>query len=202
MILKIHRFLGITLVFFVIVLSVTGTLLQHAEDFNIRQKYASSNIARNFYDIKPCTVHSTSIERKWISICNNNLYFNDVKIANNISALNEIYKKGNLYVIQYDGHKITINDNAEIINMKHMKKLNLKKNNILLKRSDIPGNLRKNIEDESIGKTITYERIIVDIHTGRLFGSIGVTLIDLVTIGLLILSVTGSFSWLRYKKIL
>tara|TARA_B100001996_G_C18663391_1_gene593942 strand:+ start:711 stop:1319 length:609 start_codon:yes stop_codon:yes gene_type:complete len=201
MILKIHRLLGITLVFFVVILSVTGTLLQHAEDFNIRQNYASSDTAKNFYNIKPCVVYSISIEKRWVSICNNNLFFDDVRIANNISDLNSVYKKGNLYFVQYDGHKITINDNAEIINMKHLEKTNLKEKKVLLKRNIIPDNLRKNVENESLSKTITYERIIVDIHTGRLFGNIGVTLVDLVTIGLLILSITGTISWLRHKKI-
>ena len=35
MIIKLHRILGITLVLFVIVLSITGTLLQHADDIHI-----------------------------------------------------------------------------------------------------------------------------------------------------------------------
>jgi len=201
MILKIHRFLGITLVFFVIMLSVTGTLLQHAEDFNIRQKYASSTTAENLYNIKPCEVYSAAVEKRWVSVCNNNLYFDDLKIANNISNLNNVYKEGNLYFVQYDGHKITINDSAEIINIKHLEKTNLGEKKFLLKRNLISDNLRKSIENESLSKTITYERIIVDIHTGRIFGNIGVTLIDLVTIGLLILSITGTLSWVRHKTI-
>ena len=51
MIIKLHRILGITLVLFVIVLSITGTLLQHADDFNIRQNYVSSSLAKNLYNI-------------------------------------------------------------------------------------------------------------------------------------------------------
>ena len=129
------------------------------------------------------------------------MYFDDVKIANDISNLNNVYKEGNLYFVQYDGHKITINDSAEIINIKHLEKTNLREKKVLLKRNLISDNLRKNIENESLSKTITYERIIVDIHTGRIFGNIGVTLIDLVTIGLLILSITGTISWVRHKKI-
>ena len=80
MIIKIHRFLGIVLVLFVLVLSVTGTLLQHAEDFKIRQTYASSTFAKNVYGIEPCVISSAPISSKWISICNNNLYFEEKRI--------------------------------------------------------------------------------------------------------------------------
>ena len=51
MIMKIHRLLGVTLVFFILILSITGTLLQHAEDFNIRNNYAPSSVAKTFYNI-------------------------------------------------------------------------------------------------------------------------------------------------------
>ena len=70
-----------------------------------------------------------------------------------------------------------------------------------LKNNIINKDLKKIIEDKSISSTITYERIIVDLHTGRLFGIIGVTLIDIVTLGMLILSITGTISWMRHKKI-
>jgi hypothetical protein len=72
---------------------------------------------------------------------------------------------------------------------------------IALKEGVIPTKQKKIIEDISISKTITYERIAVDLHSGRLFGSFGVTLIDLVTIGIIILSFTGAYSWIRHKKI-
>ena len=71
---------------------------------------------------------------------------------------------------------------------------------IQLKEDKIEENLKARIENKSLSKTITYERVIVDIHTGRFFGQAGVTLIDLVTIGLILLSITGTYSWIRHKK--
>ena len=198
MIIKIHRFLGIVLVFFVLILSVTGTLLQHAEDFKIRQTYASSTFAKNVYGIKPCVISSAPISSKWISICNNNLYFEEKRIVNNITTLRAAYKKNDNYVILYDGHIITVSSSGEIIDLGHTE--TPKNVKISLKENILPGNLKKIIEDKSISKTITYERVIVDLHSGRLFGTFGVTLVDLVTLGLIILSITGTYSWLRYKK--
>jgi uncharacterized iron-regulated membrane protein len=86
--------------------------------------------------------------------------------------------------------------------MIHLDKSSTKKlKKIKLKNNIAPENLREKIEDISISKTITYERIAVDLHTGRIIGIVGVTLVDLVTIGLIILSFTGTYSWLRHRKL-
>ena len=203
MIMRIHRFLGITLVIFLLILSVTGTLLQHAEDFGIRKKFISSSLASSLYNIKSCTVASSKIENKWISLCNSNLYFQENKIINNINSINTIFKKNSNYIIQYNmSHEIKLSEAGVILNMRHLdKQTTTKLKKIKLKNNIAPENLRKKIKDISISKTITYERIAVDIHTGRLIGIVGVTLVDLVTIGLIILSMTGTYSWLRHKKI-
>ena len=98
--MKIHRLLGITLVFFILILSITGSLLQHAEVFNIRNNYAPSYIAKNFYSIKPCEIYSYKFNNKWLSICNKNLYFDTTKIASSINTVNSIFIKKDRYHIQ------------------------------------------------------------------------------------------------------
>ena len=158
MIIKIHRFLGIVLVFFVLVLSVTGTLLQHAEDFKIRQTYASSTFAKNVYGIKPCVISSAPISSKWISICNNNLYFEEKRIVNNITTLRAAFKKNDNYVILYDGHIITVSSSGEIIDLGHTE--TPKNVKISLEENILPGNLKKDkienflIFDEKNGSSI------------------------------------------------
>ena len=201
MVIKIHRFLGILLVFFVLVLSITGSLLQHSEIFNIRQNYASSTFAKNIYNIKPCQISSFKKETIWLSICNNDLYFNDRKIASNVSSVSSIVKENSNYNVMYGNHILLINEDSEILGKEHVENLSDGKKNIIFKKNILDSKLKKIIEDKSISKTITYERIIVDIHTGRIFGLFGVTLVDLVTLGIIILSLTGTYSWLRYKKL-
>jgi len=198
MLMKIHRFLGITLVFFILLLSVTGTLLQHAESFNIRNNYAPSSIAKNFYDIQPCKIYSYKFNNTWISICNRDLYFGLKKVASNVGKVSSIFLENDKYHIYYDNHAIIINPDSSISGMSHIEP---EDSAIVLKEGLIPIKQKKIIENISISKTITYERIVVDLHSGRLFGSFGVTLIDLVTIGIILLSFTGAYSWIRHKKI-
>ena len=49
-------------------------------------------------------------------------------------------------------------------------------------------------------ETLTADRIILDIHTGRFFGKFGPLVMDLVAIALLFLSATGSYMWWKRSK--
>jgi hypothetical protein len=47
---------------------------------------------------------------------------------------------------------------------------------------------------------LTWERIIVDTHSGRFFGLVGVLFMDVVAILLILLSVSGIYIWIRYSR--
>ena len=47
---------------------------------------------------------------------------------------------------------------------------------------------------------LTLERVILDAHSGRLFGDIGVYFIDFIAICMILLSLSGVYIWLRYRK--
>lgn len=47
---------------------------------------------------------------------------------------------------------------------------------------------------------LTLERIVVDAHSGRIFGDLGVFFMDLAALCLILISVSGIYIWMRYKK--
>ena len=47
---------------------------------------------------------------------------------------------------------------------------------------------------------LTWDRVMLDIHTGRIVGDVGVWLMDLAAIAMIILSVTGAYMWWRRAK--
>ena len=47
---------------------------------------------------------------------------------------------------------------------------------------------------------LTWERIILDAHSGRILGDIGVLLMDLVALILILLSISGLYIWIRYAR--
>ncbi|MBL1432554.1 MAG: hypothetical protein COB94_003805 [Gammaproteobacteria bacterium] len=49
---------------------------------------------------------------------------------------------------------------------------------------------------------ISWERMLLDLHSGRVFGRYGIYVMDFAAIGLLVLSCTGLWIWLRHSSIL
>jgi hypothetical protein len=47
---------------------------------------------------------------------------------------------------------------------------------------------------------LTVERLIVDAHSGRLFGQLGVLFMDFVALLLILLSLSGIYIWIRYAR--
>lgn len=47
---------------------------------------------------------------------------------------------------------------------------------------------------------LNWERVILDAHSGRLFGDLGVLFMDIVALILILLSVSGIYIWLRYRQ--
>ncbi|GGA64893.1 hypothetical protein GCM10011369_02860 [Neiella marina] len=46
---------------------------------------------------------------------------------------------------------------------------------------------------------ISLERLMLDLHSGRLFGPVGVVLMDLASVGLILLAISGCWLWLRRR---
>jgi hypothetical protein len=47
---------------------------------------------------------------------------------------------------------------------------------------------------------LSWERVVLDAHSGRLFGDFGVWFMDVVALILILLSISGIYIWLRYAK--
>lgn len=64
---------------------------------------------------------------------------------------------------------------------------------------ELPAELLATMERNS-GGSISLERIILDLHSGRLFGTMGVWVMDLAAIAIAALSISGVFMWVRRAK--
>mgnify|MGYP006188516489 FL=1 len=56
-----------------------------------------------------------------------------------------------------------------------------------------------NIAATSLGKTLSWERVLSDLHSGRILPTVGRYLADITAICLLYLCVTGIFLWFRRR---
>ncbi len=57
------------------------------------------------------------------------------------------------------------------------------------------------LKQDAIGRGLTLERVLIDLHSGRIAGPIGVWLMDIAALGLIFLSVSGLVLWRRRQKL-
>ncbi len=65
--------------------------------------------------------------------------------------------------------------------------------------ASIPHDLRQRLLKQYRGRGLTLERVLLDLHSGRIFGAWGVYFFDLIAIILLALSGTGVWMWWQRK---
>lgn len=66
-------------------------------------------------------------------------------------------------------------------------------------KSPLPRMMAEELKQKSRERILDYERLILDIHSGRFFGTWGVYLMDVSAILLIFLAITGMWFWLRHS---
>lgn len=61
----------------------------------------------------------------------------------------------------------------------------------------LPAGLRTRITESLAASTLSWERLLLDLHTGRLFGPLGPWVVDAAALTLALLGATGCLIWLR-----
>lgn len=63
-----------------------------------------------------------------------------------------------------------------------------------------PEHLKVQLIDAYRGKGLPLERVLLDLHSGRVLGTAGVLVVDLMAILIAILAVTGVWMWVRHAR--
>lgn len=63
-----------------------------------------------------------------------------------------------------------------------------------------PAKLASRIRQDAMAHQISWERLLLDLHSGRLFGLAGVVLMDAAGVLLLMLAVSGPWLWLHLRR--
>ena len=70
----------------------------------------------------------------------------------------------------------------------------------LIQPVTLPIEVEQQLNQAKISHIISWEQLLTDIHTGRLFGGLGTLLIDLAALAILLLAITGLWSWSTRRK--
>ena len=68
------------------------------------------------------------------------------------------------------------------------------------KSGTLPSKIREEILNSVRGKGLPWSRLLLDLHSGRFFGSWGPYIFDIVAISLLVLIFTGFYNWFKTRR--
>jgi len=247
----LHRYAGLSIAVFAIILSITGILLNHTEEFGLHEKNVTSPWLMGLYGIKAPEIKTAFSINNLNSVNNLNndhliIEFGDSLYLNNQSVdcqppLNGAIKTKELLFIANQSQLCLLTpniENTELIDtlslpitnpINSIKRLGLDdKDNIVIDTTSglltinseytafvdqkntstikwgmartVPKNIKNNLIKQHKGEGLPLERIILDLHSGRIVGLAGVYFMDLVALLLIFLAVSGVITWANRKK--
>ena len=64
----------------------------------------------------------------------------------------------------------------------------------------MPNGLEKALIDQSVPPSLTWQRLLLDLHAGRIAGVAGQLVMDFAALVLTILAITGTVIWSRSRR--
>lgn len=231
-----HRQIGLVVSIFVIILSVSGILLNHTERLNLDSNHIKSDFLLKWYGIEKPSIISFQLEKNWISNIEDKLYFNKTLVTKETSKITGAVTTENFIAVSTQDEVILLAPNGEKIERlnattgvpKNIQSIGINlSSDVFLKTNESLFKANRDVTEWTIsknkniawaisskpplilegalntifrGKGLTEERVLLDLHSGRILGKIGPWIMDIAAILLIILSFTGI--WMYAKRTL
>ena len=226
-----HRRVGLLAFALVIILAITGILLNHTERFKLDESYVNSSWLLNWYGIEPEDKPvSYNANGNVISVWQNQLFFSDKAIMSLDQNMHGAIAGEQFIVVALDNEIILLSYEGEFIeristsiSFSNIQRLGIKYKRPVIETSDslyymadehildwdvvsneginwvkkytLNENEREKLLIAYRGNGLKLERVILDLHSGRIFGQYGVFIMDAAAIALLWLSLSGMWVW-------
>ena len=234
-----HRYIGLTVAFFVFVLSITGIMLNHTEKLDLDSKFVHNDLVLDWYGIKaPKESISFQSRTNYVTLLGNHIYLDTKEIPGKFRQLIGATLIDGIHVVAVKNQVLLLTTDGELIERltgatgvpSGMKRLGLTLDGRLIIEgghayylpdsgftgwqhwkgdvtqigwitpSELPEKLFSDLRHHYRGETLPLERVLLDLHSGRILGSWGVYLMDAAAIMLLFLATTGTFLWFQQRR--
>ena len=230
-----HRYIGIGISLLVIILSVTGLLLNFSDSLKLNRSYVGTSWILEHYNIGSFSVTSFSSDDRIISQASEFIYLDGNYILNlNDSIVGVINLESDL-LIATESSLLLIDKQGQIIDeLSNYSGLPEEPLGISITKQgqpvlrgvntywkgtkdltawqplkgphpkwvapiSTPDEINTAIQQHARSNEINYERVLLDLHSGRLLGSWGQNIMSIASALLLLLAATGIIIWLRKK---
>ncbi len=234
-----HRRIGLTALALVIVLAITGIMLNHTDSLKLDETYVNNSWLLDWYGIEPeddpVSYRVTNNQpgnqgSHIISAWQNQLFFDDNAITTLQQNIHGAVATEQFIVIALDNEIILLSYQGEFIeristtiSFSTIQRLGIKYKRPVIETSeplyymadehildwDVIINegiewaeqyTLNDIEYQQLlvayrGNGLKLERVVLDLHSGRIFGQYGIYLMDTAAIALLWLSLSGLWVW-------
>ncbi|MGV6851880.1 MAG: PepSY domain-containing protein [bacterium] len=217
---RFHHGLGVAITLFVLIISITGIMINHAHQWSLDSQTIPHSVAEVFYNQK-----QQSMPESWDITCHAGVLFfeqSDLKIkCQNIL----FYTRLNQMLIAVDQNKLLIWFQGELLEQLTPEQLGLEgisklgifdkrlvlsdAQNTIISDADVfewsnaqsqQINQTQWIEERTVDEPIYWERFLLDLHAGRFLGFASSTTLDLIAAGLIYMSLSGVWLWFKRRK--
>jgi len=224
-----HRRIGFLCALFVLILSVTGLLLNHTSSLKLDSIKIHSSILANLYGLPSPQPLALQVNKQWVSHDGSKqVYLQDKAIAQCSAPLLGAAQHKELLHILCQEELLLLTPAGELLEIitpalglpLETQALAVLDGQLLLKTAN--GTLNTDLESlqwtpvtiapehwpnpqtppahlsqqlNAQTPAIDLEQLLLDLHSGRLFGGFGVLVMDLSAVLLIVLSITGFVAW-------
>ena len=231
-----HRWLGVASALIVLMLAITGILLNHSHDFGLDRRFVRSGWLLDWYGIRgTAPTRGYKADNHWISVSDGELFLDAQPLAALDSPLQAGLECGGLIIAAGRNTLLLVSPDGELVERLDAESLPglirsaaCDVNGIILDTErghfqgttellewkvysgkpapstatdqPLPGTTAVKIAEAGRARSLNWERVMADLHSGRIFGHIGTLAMDFAAIGFMVLSLSGLWLWARHLR--
>lgn len=228
---KLHRYIGVVLAAFLLLIAVTGMLLNHADDVNLAERPVPVFIAGWYYDRDLSNLKGYKVADATAYLVGSEVYVDRVPVTVCSATLDGAIATTNQVVALCGRELILMSPEGQLIERlgavhgvpDGIRKLGRLDHSLVVAtdkkvvRFDLAtlqtGPVDGDVEWQStttvppaltrqlLAGAVSWEKFVLDLHSGRLVGISGVWLVDIIALLLIVMSVSGlALSRIPYKN--
>ncbi len=226
-----HRRIGLFSLLLVIVLAITGIMLNHTEKFKLDETYINNSWLLGWYGIEPEDEPvSYRAGKHIISLWHQQLFFDNNAVLTLEQSIHGAITAEQFIVVALENEIILFSFEGDLVervstslSFSNIQRLGMKYKRPVIETSEplyymadehildwdvisnegiiwsSPYSLNDEEKETLLiayrGNGLKLERVILDLHSGRIFGEYGVYLMDAAALALLWLSLSGLWVW-------
>ena len=233
-----HRRLGLAAAPFVLLLVVTGVLLNHTDRLGLDRRVAGGEWLLAWYGIDSAApVEGFAVGASWVSQAGDRIWLDSAPVAESAAPLAGAVWSDSLvaaatseavYLFASDGalveKAVPVGVPAPLTGLAGAEggALVLRAAGgawagdidlaewrplagsaalpVWARPEPLPPGVAAGIAQARRGAGLPWERVLLDLHSGRLFGALGPLIMDLAAVALLLLAASGLYNWFRARR--